>query len=190
MLPVPLAVNPLAPPAPTAVYVALVIAPGSASAICAPTALLGPAFVTTIVYVVAVPATTLATLSVLVIVRSAAATSASLSLTLAPSALAGSVTVTVLTMGLAVIAGSNATGTVNVKKLAAPAEICAPVVPKLVWPAMPVTVPHTATPAGTQVAVPLSVTPAGNGSFTVSASASDGPALVTLIVYVAVPPGV
>ena len=49
MLPLPLAVNPVAPPVATAVYVAPVSALGSVSTTEAPLALLGPALVTTTV---------------------------------------------------------------------------------------------------------------------------------------------
>ena len=55
---------------------------------------------------------------------------------------------------------------------------------------VPVTVPQVAVPAATQVAFAFSVTPAGNGSVTVTLVAFDGPAFVTTTVYVAVPPGV
>src|SRR5438309_290591 len=48
--PLPIAVNPLALPAPTAVHVAVVIPLGSASEIVAPVTALGPALETTTVY--------------------------------------------------------------------------------------------------------------------------------------------
>ena len=66
--------------------------------------------------------------------------------------------------------------------LAAPAAIVAPVVPKLVWPVVPVTAPQVAAPVGAHVALPPSVTPAGSGSATVTLLAFDGPALVTVTV--------
>ena len=62
--------------------------------------------------------------------------------------------------------------------------------PKLVCPVVPVTVPQFDVPVATQVALALSVTPAGNGSDTVTLPAFDGPPLVTTTVYVALPPGV
>ena len=74
---------------------------------------------------------------------------------------------------------ANATGTVNVSELPAPTPTVAPVVPKLVWPVVPVTVPQLETPTATQVALALRVTPAGSGSETVTLIAFDGPALVT-----------
>ena len=95
-----------------------------------------------------------------------------------------------LTSGFVAHAAANDTGTVNVSVLPAPAAIVAPVVPKLVCPVVPVTVPQFAVPLATQVAFALSVTPAGNGSESVTLFAFDGPALVTTTVYVAVPPGV
>ena len=62
--------------------------------------------------------------------------------------------------------------------------------PKLVCPVVPVTVPQLAEPAATQVAFAVRVTPAGNGSESVTLPAFDGPAFVTTTVYVALPPGV
>jgi hypothetical protein len=55
MLPLPDAENPVAPPLATAVQVSLVIDAGNVSAIVAPVATLGPALLTTIVYVVVAP---------------------------------------------------------------------------------------------------------------------------------------
>ena len=103
---------------------------------------------------------------------------------------AGSVAVTVLTSGLVDIPAANFTGTVNVSELPAPAPTVAPVVPKLVCPVVPVTVPQVAAPAATHVAFAFRVTPAGNGSEIVTLPALDRPAFVTTTVYVAVPPGV
>src|SRR5437764_261754 len=97
-------------------------------------------------------------------------------------ALAGSVTVTVLVSALLVRLDANATDAVNVSELPAPAPMDAPLVPKLVCPVVPVTVPQAAVPAATQLALALSVTPDGRGSDTVVLVASDGPALVTTIV--------
>ena len=51
-------------------------------------------------------------------------------------------------------------------------------------------VPQFAVPLGVHVGVPVSVTPAGNGSDRTTELASDGPALLATMVYVAVPPGV
>ena len=103
---------------------------------------------------------------------------------------AGSFAVAVLTSGFADMPEANATGTVNTILLAAPAPMVAPVVPNDVWPVVPVTVPQVAAPVGTQDALALNVTPTGNGSETVTLPAPDGPAFVTVTVYVAVPPGV
>ena len=93
-----------------------------------------------------------------------------------------SVAVAVLSSGSVVIAAANATGAVNTSELPAPAAICAPVAPKLVWPARPVTVPQLALPFATQVAFAVSVTPAGNASLTVTLVASDRPPCVTVTV--------
>ena len=113
----------------------------------------------------------------------------SLSATVA-GVLAGLVAVAVLISGLLVKLGANTTGAVNMSEFAAPAAIETPVVPRLVWPAVPVTVPQFAVPAATQETLAVSVTPGGNASETIVFEASDGPAFVTTIVYVAVPPGV
>ena len=56
-LPLPLAVKPVALPVVVLVYVTFVKAAGNVSATLAPETLLGPAFVTTIVYVIGVPGT-------------------------------------------------------------------------------------------------------------------------------------
>ena len=95
---------------------------------------------------------------------------------------AGSVAIAALISGLVDMPGAKATGTVNVSALPAPAPTVAPVVPKLFWPVVPVTVPHVAVPTATHVAFALRVTPAGNGSVTVTLLALDGPALLTVTV--------
>ena len=99
---------------------------------------------------------------------------------LAPDAT--SVADAVLTSGSVVMPAANATGTVNTTLLPAPAAIVAPVVPKLVWPIVPVTVPQLAAPTGAHDAFADSVTPAGSASVTVTLAAADGPPLVTVIV--------
>jgi hypothetical protein len=78
----------------------------------------------------------------------------------------------------------------EVSELPAPAPTVAPVVPKLVCPVVPVTVPQVAVPTAKHVAFAFRVTPAGNGSDTVTLVAFDGPVFVTTTVYVAIPPGV
>ena len=78
----------------------------------------------------------------------------------------------------------------NTSLSAAAAPSVALVVPKLVWPVVPVTVPHVATPLATQEAFAVNVTPAGSESVSVRFVATEGPPLVTVTVYVAVPPGV
>jgi hypothetical protein len=77
---------------------------------------------------------------------------------------------------------ANLTGSVNTRRLAAPAAIVALVAVKLLPPVVPVKVPHVAVPAATHVAVPVRVTPAGKLSVTVTLLAFDGPLLVTVIV--------
>src|SRR5450755_3233874 len=95
---------------------------------------------------------------------------------------AGSVAVAMLTSGLVVMPTAKRTGSVNTRRLPAPAAIVAPVTVNVVPPEIPVTVPHVAVPDGTQVAVADSVTPAGRLSVTVTLLAFDGPLLVTVIV--------
>ena len=149
-----------------------------------------PVFVTTMVYAPLPPGTYVEVPSVFVTASETLADSVSLS-----DALTGgctpSLAVAVLTRGFVVMPAEYATGAVKVRELPPPALIEAPVAPKLVCPALPVTVPQLAVPAGTHSGVAVSVTPAGSGSLTVTESAADGPPLVTTTtVYVPVPPGV
>ena len=187
---VPVTVPQVAAPAGTQAAFADSVTPaGSGSVNVTLPALDGPALVTTIVYVAVPPGVYVALPSVFVTASAATAARASESEAVA-SGDVGSLAVTVLTSGLVTIPAANATGAVNVRKLPAPAAMLAPVVPKLVCPVVPVTAPQFAAPDPTHVALPLSVTPAGSGSETVTLAAFDGPAFVTTIVYVAVPPGV
>jgi hypothetical protein len=94
----------------------------------------------------------------------------------------GSVAVAVLTSGFVSIPAANDTGAVKVRLFPPPAVIEAPVVPKLVCPVVPVTVPQLAVPAATHVALAVKVTPAGNGSVSVTLVAFDGPEFVTITV--------
>jgi hypothetical protein len=98
----------------------------------------------------------------------AVAFTVSLSLAEPVAPLGASVAVTVFTSGFVVRLDANATGTVNVSPFAAPPAIVAFVALKLDWPAPPATVPHVAVPAGVQVTLPDSVTPAGSVSLTLS----------------------
>src|SRR5436305_1920544 len=86
MLPLPLALKPVAPPLAVAVQVCVASAAGNVSVMVAPVTLLGPLLVATIVYVVLPPALTEVTPSVLVTERSAcgAAVSVSLDVSLTP----------------------------------------------------------------------------------------------------------
>ena len=93
-----------------------------------------------------------------------------------------SVAVAVLARGSAVIAVENATGAVNTSEFPGPAAICAPVAPKLVCPASPVTVPQPALPIATQVTLAVSVTPGCSVSLTATLVASDNPPWVTVTV--------
>src|SRR5207248_4219445 len=102
ILPVPLALNPDAPPLPTALNVSVVIAAGRLSLTVAPVTSLGPLLATTMVYVVDVPGTTFEALSVLVMLKSAVTVTVSVSVApLLPGVgsvtPAGTVTVAVLT---------------------------------------------------------------------------------------------
>ncbi len=99
MFPAPAAGH-VPPPAPTHVQVAPIIAAGNVSATVAPTAVLGPALLATIVYAIPDPGTIVATPSVLVIARSATGVSVSVSVAVLLAAfgsttVAGTVTVAV-----------------------------------------------------------------------------------------------
>src|SRR5438876_405383 len=102
MLPVPLAAPQLEPAGAAHVQLALVIAAGSVSATGASVTALGPALLTTIVYVVLVPGTYVVAPSVLVIARSACGAAVSVSVALLLPGVgsvtpAGAATVAVLT---------------------------------------------------------------------------------------------
>ena len=101
-MPVPLALNPDAPPLPTALNVSVVIAAGRLSLTVAPVTSLGPLLATTMVYVVDVPGTTFEALSVLVMLKSAVTATVSVSVAMLLPGVgsvtpAGTVTVAVLT---------------------------------------------------------------------------------------------
>ena len=128
--------------------------------------------------------------SLLVTASVTAAARASLSDALPLAPLATSVAVTVLISGLATIAAANVTGTVNVSALPPPCAIVAPLAPTLASPVAPTSVPHDAMPVATQVASAASVAPVGSASATETFKASDAPVFATVIVYVALPPGV
>lgn len=85
-----------------------------------------------------------------------------------------------LTSGSSASVAAKATGAVNTSELPAPAPMPAPVAPNAAWPLVPVTVPQVAMPFATHATLPVSVTPAGSGSLTVTFSASDVPVLVTV----------
>jgi len=91
-----------------------------------------------------------------------------------------SVAVAVLTSGSVTRLAENATGTENASVAAPPPGITALVALNDVWPAAPVTAPQFAPPPATQVTVPVSVTPAGNASVTVTLSALVAPVFVTV----------
>ena len=119
--------------------------------------------------------------SVLVIASATLFESVLLSLPLAVAPEDRSVAVAVLTSGLADMLGANATGAVKTSALPAPAAMAPPVVPRVAWPAVPVTVPHSATPVAAHVADAVSVTPGGSASLSVMLSASDRPVFVTVM---------
>ena len=148
-----------------------------------------PVFVTTMVYAPLPAGTYVEVPSVFVTPSATLADRVSLSDALTAGC-TPSVAVAVLTRGFVVMPAEYATGAVKVMELPPPAPIEAPVVPKLVCPALPVTVPQSAVPAGTHSGVAVSVTSAGSGSVTVTESAAEMPVLVTTTVYVPVPPGV
>src|SRR3569833_2075426 len=98
--------------------------------------------------------------------------------------------VAVLTSGSTTSAASNATGTVTVSVLAAPAGTIAWASEALASPAVPVTVTQLAVPAATHVTGPRRRTPAGSGSSSVTSSASDSPVVASVGRYSAAAPGV
>ncbi len=108
--------------------------------------------------------------------------SVSLSEPLAVAPLATSVAVAVLTSGFVDMPDANATGAVNTSALPAPTLMRAAVAPKLVCPVVPVIVPQLDVPFARQTAFALRVTPAGNGSATVTFCASDTPVFCTVTV--------
>ena len=69
--------------------------------------------------------------------------------------------VAVLISGFVVIDGRQCDRDREHQRIGAPALMRAPVVPKLVWPVVPVTVPQLDVPFATQVALADSVMPAG-----------------------------
>ena len=115
---------------------------------------------------------------------------ASVSVALALAPVATSVALAVLTSGSTARLDANATGTVKTSEFAPPAAIAAPVEANDVSPVVPATLPHVAAPSAAQPAGAVNVTPAGSASPTVTSAASVGPAFVTVMTYVAVPPGV
>src|SRR5215471_1313053 len=168
----PVTVPHVAVPVATQVAFAVKVTPGGSGSFSARlSASVGPAFVTVMMYVPVLPGVYVALLSVFVTAIAACAERVSLSdaLPLAPDD--ASLAVTVLISGSSIMVGANVTGAVNVSRLPPPLIVAA-VVPKVVWPIVPVTAPHVAAPVGVQVTVPVSVTPGGNASFTVTLSAS------------------
>ena len=87
-----------------------------------------------------------------------------------------------LTSGFVLMPGANATGTVKTSALPAPASTRAAVAPKLVCPVVPVTVPQLDEPFARQTTFAPRVTPAGNGSVTVTLSALETPVFCTVTV--------
>ena len=126
------------------------------------------------------PGTALVAPSDLVIERSACTARTSLSLALPVAFDARSFAVALLMSGLSARSAANATGTVNLMELAAPALIRAPTAARLDCPALPVTVPQVALPVTAHVTLPPSTTPVGNASSTETLSASDAPVFTTV----------
>jgi hypothetical protein len=96
----------------------------------------------------------------------------------------------VLTSGSAARLDANVTGAASTSALPLPGATRAPTTPKLVWPAAPLTVPHSDVPLAVQLTEPDSTTSAGSGSLTVTLFASLMPPLTTVMVYVPPRPGV
>ena len=183
---VPVTVPQVAVPLAAQVTFAVSVTPaGNASVTVRLVATDGPPLVTVTVYVVAPPGVYVALPSSLTTTSATLALRESVSVPVAvlPGPLdARSVAVAELTIVAATMPGAKATGTVKTSLLTPPAPMVAPVVPRLVWPVVPVTVPQVDAPLGTQTAFALSVTPAGSASVSVTFVALDGPPFVTVIV--------
>ncbi len=134
-----------------------------------------PVFEIVTVYVAVPPGVYVALPSVLTTASVTLADSVSLSEPLAVAPVATSVALAVLTSGLANMPDANATGIVKTIVFAPPASTRALVVPKLVCPVVPVTVPQLDVPFAAHVAFAASVRPGGNASLTVTSSASEMP---------------
>jgi hypothetical protein len=169
---------------------ASVTSAGSASPTVTSSASDGPAFVTVTVYTAVPPGVYVALPSAFVTSRATVAARASLSDADVLAVDDASDAVTVLTSGSVVRPGSDATGTVSVRAFPAPAGTAALLTETVRCPAAPVRVPHVAPPDATHDAAALSRTAAGSASATFTASASDCPVLVSVMVYIARPPGV
>src|SRR5262245_36342332 len=179
MLPLPAGALHVPPPAPMHVQVAPESAAASVSITVAPTALLGPALVTVIVYVTVEPGTTAVTPSVLAIPRSVtgaviAVVAIAVLLPTAGSGVDALDTVVVLTIGSDVVEPG---GTAKVAVMVSGA------VPAAIVPSA-----HGNPPLHGPVAE-TKVRPAGVESVRVTLNASDGPTLVTVIAYATVDPG-
>ena len=120
-------------------------------------------FATVTTYVAAPPGVYVALPSVLLTDNVTFDDNESLSLPLAVAPVGTSVAVAVLTSGSVAIPAANATGIVKTMVFAPPATITAAVVPKLVCPVVPVTVPQLDVPLATQSALAVSVRPTGRG---------------------------
>src|SRR5579883_608512 len=188
MFPVPLVWATLEPEEATAVQATEVMADGNRSVTAWSTAVLGPALLTTMVYVVLPPGTTEVTPLLLVMDRSDCGVSVSVSVALLLSGLGsvtpdGGVTVAVL---VKVPVAEGSIWTVKVKVTLALTGRST-VVDKEPVPLLgPVTVPPLALAVDVQLAA---VTPAGRGSDTLAPVTSLGPLLLTTMVYVVDLPG-
>ena len=185
-LPAPLAAAQLDPAEAAHVHVADVTEPGRTSATGAATTALGPAFETTIAYVVVVPGTTDATPSVFVIERSAVGTIVSVSVAVLFPGVgsvtpAGTPTVAVFTR-VPVADGDRVAASVKVAVPPARSETVDAMSP------IPLTAAQLDPAEATHVHV-ADVIAAGRTSVTGAATTALGPAFVTTIVYVVVVPG-
>src|SRR5437763_1003654 len=178
MSPLPLAVNPDAPPLPTAVKVSLAIAAGRISLTTTPVTLLGPLLLTTMEYVVDVPAVTLATPSLLVIARSATEPTVSVSVALLLARL-GSVT----PAGAPMVAALTMDPVALPATVASTVNVAVPLLSRFTLAAMlPLPLAGQLEPTlATQVHVALAIA-AGNVSATVAPTTALGPLFVATMV--------
>jgi hypothetical protein len=185
MLPTPEAAPQVLPPLAVHVQAQPVSGAGKLSVTVAGDAAEGPALLATIVYVSVPPSTTVATPSVLVIARSALAASVSVSVA---ALLPGDVSVT--PAGAATVAVLASVPVAAASIVHAAVYVTLPPVGRFAVSAMLPLPDAVQVPPPAPAHVHVQVSDAGNVSAIVEPGALLGPALLAVIVYVTLPPGV